>query len=97
MCCYSVRWSEFRWWERMMDECASFGILQVINLTGMVFQEDTGSRNILGGAEQSVSERRNACGRCRILNNRKRVLRPFDECRPLINLIERIKPPGRAG
>jgi len=45
----------------------SFGILQVINLTGLVFQEDAGSRNILGGAEQSVSERRNERGRCRKL------------------------------
>jgi hypothetical protein len=42
------------------------GIMQVINLTGMVFQEGAGSR-ILGGAEQSVSETGNARGRCRIL------------------------------
>ena len=50
-----------------MDGCASFGIMQVINLTGMVFQEDAGSRNILGGAEQSVSERGNVRGKCRII------------------------------
>jgi hypothetical protein len=35
-----------------MDGCASFGIRQVINVTGLVFQEDAGSRNILGGEEK---------------------------------------------
>ena len=45
--------------------------MQVINLTGMVFQEDAGSRNILGGAVQSVSETRNERGRCRILTENR--------------------------
>ena len=57
------------------------GIMQVINLTGTVFQEDVGSRNILGEAEQSVSERKCVWEMPNI--NRKRVFAPFDEGRPL--------------